>query len=230
MGDSRAYHVPATLNEDFSQRVVVDTNELPWLPSPQAGVERRLLDRIGTEVARATSIVRYAEKSQFPTHVHGAGEEFLVLEGTFCDEHGVYPVGTYVRNPPGSSHAPFTDVGCVILVKLRQMRASGEPHVVCDTNKLKWQNNDFAGYQTKTLFDAEADTERVTLERLSSGTTIPTSAHQGGEELLVIEGELIEGERQYGTGTWIRIPDGQHPIWRTESGCTYWRKQGHLLP
>lgn len=48
------------LHADLSQRAVLDTNALAWVPSPMAGVERRLLDRIGDEVARAISIVRYA--------------------------------------------------------------------------------------------------------------------------------------------------------------------------
>jgi anti-sigma factor ChrR (cupin superfamily) len=107
------------MNSEFSQRVVIATNELPWIPSPQAGVERHPLDRIGGEVARATSLVRYAPGSLFPAHAHPFGEEFLVLDGTFSDEHGDYAAGTYVRNPPGSQHSPRTLPGCVILVKLR---------------------------------------------------------------------------------------------------------------
>src|SRR3954470_9992491 len=51
------------LNADFSQRVVVHAARLPWVASPMPGVERRMLDRIGEEVARATSIVRYAPGS-----------------------------------------------------------------------------------------------------------------------------------------------------------------------
>ena len=107
---------------DFAERVVVPTYELPWLPSPQAGIDRRLLDRVGGEVARATSLVRYAPASRFPAHEHGFGEEFLVLDGVFSDEHGDYPKGTYVRNPPGSRHMPKTGPGCVIFVKLQQMQ------------------------------------------------------------------------------------------------------------
>ena len=93
------------LNADFAKRVVIATTELPWIPSPQAGVERRMLDRVGGEVARATSVVRYAQSSSFPPHEHGLGEEFIVLDGVFSDELGNYPTGTYVRNPPGSRHA-----------------------------------------------------------------------------------------------------------------------------
>ena len=66
-----------------------------------------MLDRIGDEVARATSIVRYAPGSSFARHEHAKGEEFLVLEGIFSDDSGDYPAGFYVRNPPGSGHTPF---------------------------------------------------------------------------------------------------------------------------
>src|SRR5262245_19081476 len=114
------------VNADFSQRVVLATGELPWIASPQLGVERRPLDRVGGEVARATSLVRYAPDSIFPAHEHALGEEYLVLDGVFSDEHGDYPVGTYVRNPPGSRHSPRTAPGCIILVKLRQMSRTEE--------------------------------------------------------------------------------------------------------
>jgi anti-sigma factor ChrR (cupin superfamily) len=87
------------LNADFTKRAVVHGAMMPWQASPIPGVERRMLDRVGDEVARATTIVRYAPNSQFSPHTHGGGEEFLVLEGVFQDEHGDYPVGTYVRNP-----------------------------------------------------------------------------------------------------------------------------------
>ena len=94
------------LNADFDQRVVIRPEDHQWVPSPMPGVERMMLDRIGDEVARATSLVRYAPNSTFSPHVHGGGEEFLVLEGEFGDEHALYPAGTYVRNPIGSAHTP----------------------------------------------------------------------------------------------------------------------------
>ena len=64
------------LNADFSQRVAVHAARLPWVASPIAGVDRRMLDRIGDEAARATSIVRYAPASRFSAHMHGGGECF----------------------------------------------------------------------------------------------------------------------------------------------------------
>jgi len=102
----------------MSERQVVSFDELPWVPSPAKGVDRRMLDRVGNEVARATSVVRYAPKSRFDAHEHALGEEFLVLEGVFADEHGEYPAGTWVRSPHRSQHHPFSTEGCLIYVKV----------------------------------------------------------------------------------------------------------------
>src|SRR6266700_4133394 len=133
------------VHDDFSRRVVIATDEMPWTPSPQAGVERRPLDRIGGEVARATSLVRYAPASSFPAHDHALGEEFLVLNGLFSDEHGDYPAGPYIRNPPQSRHTPRTAPGCTILVKLRQMAPSERDRVVIDTTSARWPQADRSG-------------------------------------------------------------------------------------
>src|SRR5215470_12082557 len=126
--------LPERIFADLTMPASADTSAMPWIPSPSPGVERKPLDRDGGEVARATSVVRYAAGSRFAPHGHQRGEEFLVLEGVFADEHGRYPAGTYVRNPPGSAHAPFSDEGCTILVKLRQMPDAERQTVVVDTN------------------------------------------------------------------------------------------------
>ena len=119
------------LNEDLSKRTLVNAGSLDWVPSPTQGVDRRMLFRLGAEKARATSIVRYAPGSLFPRHAHSGGEEFLVLDGVFQDETGDFPVGTYVRNPPGSSHAPGSADGCTIFVRLWQFAADDRERVVC---------------------------------------------------------------------------------------------------
>jgi anti-sigma factor ChrR (cupin superfamily) len=216
------------VNADFSRRVVLATNALPWLPSPQAGVERRLLDRVGDETARATSLVRYAAGSAFTAHAHGLGEEFLVLDGVFSDEHGDYPRGSYVRNPPGSRHAPRTAPGCVIFVKLRQM-APGESHrVVIDTMRSIWKAGDAAGH-TRLLLHAGAG-ELVSMEQLEPGSVLAVQAHPAGEEIFVVSGELEDGDGRYGAGTWLRNPAGAGSAFRSASGALYCAKRGHLPP
>src|SRR5499427_5493167 len=143
------------LNADFSQRVAVHAAQLPWVASPIAGVDRRMLDRIGDEVARATSIVRYAPASRFSAHTHGGGEEFLVLDGVFQDEHGDYPAGSYVRNPPTSRHTPGSAPGCVLFVKLWQFDSDDRTPVRIDTAGLSFAPApDIPGVEFALLYES----------------------------------------------------------------------------
>src|SRR5215472_15916149 len=87
-------------------------------------------------IAWATTIVRYAPKSSFSPHVHTGGEEFFVLEGVFRDEHGDFPAGSYIRNPPKSKHTPGSATGCTIFVKLWQFDLADRTYVRIDTNKM----------------------------------------------------------------------------------------------
>ena len=126
------------INADYSKKIVINHHDLPWIQSPESGVERRMLERLGGEVAKATSIVRYQPDSQFQMHTHEFGEEILVLDGIFSDETGNYPAGTYVMNPPGSSHAPFSETGCTLFVKLRHLGLDQVDREVIDTKIAPW--------------------------------------------------------------------------------------------
>ncbi len=214
------------LHADLSQRVVLDTTAIPWIPSPLAGVERRLLDRLGGEIARATSIVRYAPGSHFERHSHGGGEEILVLEGTFSDETGDHAAGTYLRNPVGSSHAPFSTGGCRILVKLHQMHSLDQRRLVINTHTTAWVPGLVSGLQVLPLH--AYGSEHVALVRWAPGTTFQPHGHRGGEEILVLDGVFEDEQGRYPAGSWLRNPPGSsHRPW-SESGCTIWVKTGHL--
>ncbi|EAQ75147.1 MULTISPECIES: cupin domain-containing protein [unclassified Synechococcus] len=215
------------LHADLAQRVVLDTTALPWSPSPMAGVERRMLDRLGGEVARATSIVRYEPGSRFERHSHGGGEEILVLEGTFSDEQGDYPTGTYLRNPAGSAHAPFSEQGCTLLVKLHQMQPLDQQTVVIDTRSSDWLPGLVTGLQVLPLH--AFGSEHVALVRWAPGTRFQLHGHPGGEEIFVLDGVFQDEQGNYPAGSWLRNPNGsQHRPW-SEAGCTIWVKTGHLL-
>jgi anti-sigma factor ChrR (cupin superfamily) len=218
------------VNVDFTQRVVIATDTLPWIPSPTAGIERRLLDRIGGEVARATSLVRYAPNSSFPAHEHGLGGEFFVLSGVFSDEHGDYGEGSYVRNPPRSRHSPRTIPGCTIFVKLRQMQPTEAKRVVIDTTTATWKPADPKGALVLPLHLAPDSGESVTLERLLPGTDLTETDRPGGEEIFVLSGELSDRYGSHRAGTWIRNPAGSRTGFGSEGGATYWAKRGHLRP
>jgi anti-sigma factor ChrR (cupin superfamily) len=215
------------LNADFTRRAAVHAGRLDWTPSPVVGVDRRMLDRIGDEVARATSIVRYAPNSRFSPHTHGGGEEFLVLDGVFEDEHGFFPTGSYIRNPPASSHTPGSGPGCTIFVKLWQF----DPH---DRTQLRLSPDSGglapatgrSGVDVRPLF--EDDHEQVRLERWAEGAMIVLSV-PGGVELLVLDGGFTENGESFEVQSWLRLPSGATlQAAAGPKGCCVWVKTGHL--
>ena len=215
------------LNADFAQRAVVHAARLDWIPSPIAGVDRRMLDRIGDEVARATSIVRYAPGSRFAPHTHGGGEEFLVLDGVFQDEHGDYPAGSYVRNPPTSRHTPGSAPGCTLFVKLWQFDLEDRTQVRIDTDPMVWSSAPGRpGVELIPLFrDSRED---VRLERWAADAEIGLPL-PGGAEILVLEGSFTEGGDRFEPQSWLRLPcDGTLGATAGPSGCKAWVKTGHL--
>ncbi len=217
------------LHADRTLPALMQGDSVPWLQSPQLGVERRLLERAGGEVAMASSIVRYAPGSSFALHSHDLGEEFLVLEGVFSDEHGDYPAGTYVRNPPGSRHAPFSEAGCIIFVKLRQMPPSESRSVRVRAKDSVWAATLQIGHERTLLF--VSDKEVVELESLAPGMQRPPAACPSGEELFVVRGsiDLLDPKRvTLWPWAWSRLPMAGHAGRAGPDGALLWVKHGHL--
>jgi len=217
----------ARINADFALRVVDRAADARWRSSPLPGVDRRMLDRIGGEVARATSIVRYAPGSRFSRHVHGGGEEFFVLDGVFSDEAGDCPAGTYVRNPPGTSHAPFSVPGCTIFVKLWQFEAGDTEPVRMETRQAEWPPLSADG---RAVLRLHAYRSIVTsLERWAPDARPVLAADPGGREVLVLEGSLQDEDGEYPPLTWIRDPtDGRRSSSAGPAGALVFVKTGHL--
>jgi anti-sigma factor ChrR (cupin superfamily) len=214
------------INADFSRRAIVTPEQYRWVASPLPGVERVMLDRVGAEQARATSIVRYAPGSSFSFHLHPGGEEILVLAGTFSDAGGDYPAGWYLRNPPAYGHAPFSHEGATIFVKLRQMQREAQPTVRVDIRDPRaWC--DEGGRAVCPLYADEA--ERVSVQRVSPGDTALADT-RGGAELLVLEGAVRAADVRCETGSWIRLPAGDAAdLVADTAGATIYLKTGHLL-
>lgn len=212
------------LNADFDARVVVHSEQLDWVASPMPGVDRRMLDRIGGEVARATTIVRYAPGSSFSEHTHTGGEEFIVLDGVFQDEHGDFPEGTYVRNPPTSAHTPGSEPGCTIFVKLWQFDMADRTQFRKDMEEEL--GKPVGGVATATLHHDQRET--VTYSRLEAGATLENS-DTGGAEMLVISGSVTENGDVLDKGAWLRLPDGVAlSVKAGAQGAKLWIKTGHL--
>jgi len=214
------------IHADLSLRAVVNSHDLPWVDSPMPGVQRRMLERDGEEVARATSVVRYAPNSYFEAHTHGGGEEFLVLEGIFSDESGDFPQGTYVRNPIGSRHEPYTKDGTTILVKLQQFDPGDQDFVRVDTNQREWLPGLVPGLHVMPLH--EYGSEHVALVKWAPGTKFAHHSHPQGEEIFVLSGVFADEHGTYPEGTWLRSPAGSVHTPFSDDGCIIYVKTGHL--
>ena len=215
------------INADFETRAAVHAGKLDWIQSPMPGVERRMLDRMGDEVARATTIVKYAPGSAFSPHVHTGGEEYLVLDGVFQDESGDFPAGSYVRNPPQSSHTPRSDNGATILVKLWQFDLADreQVHININTNPLTPATGR-PGVSVRPLFSSAYETVRI--ELWEPKTDIRLESHKG-LEIFVLEGGFNEGGETFVKDSWLRLPIG-HSFQGTTHGTKtrVWVKQDHL--
>ena len=219
-----------------------------FIPSPAAGVNRFMLDRIGDEKARATTIVEYQANSKFPEHTHIGGEEYLVLAGTFHDEKGVYPVGTYVRNPVGTKHAPWVEGdGCTIWVKLLQMADNSSSIHSSDVDSVPMQvaaMRPGSGSSLVELYHNEKTGEKVEVCWLDPDQPMAVDEQTAkSEELFVVEGSLLlrksddskeEYKEEYQKWAWLRFPVGsdQDPLRKTltagATGAQVLRKTGHL--
>jgi anti-sigma factor ChrR (cupin superfamily) len=214
-----------SLNMDFNKNVVIETTQMNWLASPSGKVWRKPLERENAESGHATSIVRYEEGAEFKSHTHPLGEEIFVLEGTFSDEHGDYPEGSYIRNPPGSSHAPFSKEGCVIFVKLNQFDPKDLQTVRLDTKNMQWRPG-HGNLQVLPLHDFEG--QGTALVKWPKGERFVPHQHWGGEEILVLSGTFIDEHGRYPAGTWMRSGHRSTHFPYVEEETIILVKTGHL--
>lgn len=210
---------------DFSQRQVIKTNLMDWQDSPSPDVMRKPLEREARESGHTTSIVHYKPGASFPNHAHPFGEEIFVLDGVFSDENGDYPTGSYIRNPPGSSHSPFSLQGCVILVKLNQFDPRDSREVNIDTSKAPWLAG-IGGLEVMPLHEFEH--EHVALVKWPAGEKFQPHQHFGGEEILVLTGEFQDEYGSYPAHTWLRSPHKSSHFPFVEQETIIWVKTGHL--
>lgn len=217
------------INGDLSVRAVADTARMEWMPSPSGSVWRKRVHLVGPpESGQVTSIVRYDPDSTFPSHDHPDGEEILVLEGVFSDEHGDWPAGTFLLNPEGFRHEPFSKPGCLLFVKLRQFPGRDRQHVVIDTDKRDWQPTAVPGVVEKPLYRQAGFSERISLERWEPQADLGEIRYEQGAELLVLKGEFSDEEGTYARGCWVRLPTGAVHRPASAGGCELYIKRAGL--
>ena len=217
------------MNGDLSVRAVADTTRMAWSPSPSGTVWRKRVHLVGpAESGQVTSVVRYEPRSRFPAHDHPGGEEILVLEGLFSDEHGHWPAGTYLLNPEGFRHAPFSDPGCVLFVKLRQFPGRERRHVVLDTTTLPWEASSTPGVHLKILYQQPGFSDVTSLERWAPDADIGATSYEQGAEFFVLDGQFADEAGAYSQGWWLRLPAGSKHHPRSARGCTLYVKRAGL--
>jgi len=213
------------LNMDFDKPVYVLPGQDAWVASPADGVKRLPLERESAESGHKTSFVRFSPDSSFPAHVHPLGEEIFVLEGVFSDQYGDYPAGTYLRNPPGSSHQPFTRPGCKLFVKLDQFQTGDTEKVVLRPEQQQWRPG-IGNLRVCPLHSfASASTALVLWP---ANEVFQPHVHWGGEEIVVISGEFGDEHGLYPAGSWIRSPHLSEHFPRVEKETLILVKIGHL--
>lgn len=214
-----------SLNMDFSKVACIKPADQKWVNSPADGVSRVHLERAAEESGHVTSFVTFAPNSYFPQHAHPNGEEVFVLEGVFSDEHGDYPAGSYLRNPPGSGHTPFTKQGCKLFVKLDQFNKDDTEHVVIRPDQQQWQQG-IGGLKVLALH--QHNTESAALVAWPKNEKFQPHSHFGGEEIVVISGTFIDEYDSYPAGTWLRSPHLSKHFPRVEEETLIYVKTGHL--
>lgn len=218
------------INGDLSVRAAAHTDRMAWSPSPSGTVWRKRVHLVGPpEAGQVTSVVRYEPGATFPSHDHPDGEEILVLDGVFSDEHGDWPAGTYLLNPEGFRHAPFSKQGCRLFVKLRQFPGRERQHVVVDTNALDWQPGAGSGIASKVLYKQAGFADEVHLERWHAGINLGVLHYEQGAELFVLDGEFSDESGGHSRGGWLRLPPGSEHHPRTDKGCELYIKRGGFL-
>ena len=215
------------INGDFSQRVVVNTQEMEWNASPGNKVWRKRVHLVGgAESGQVTSVVRYEPGASFPTHDHPQGEEILVLEGVFSDEQGDWPAGSYLLNPEGFRHAPWSEEGCTLFVKLRQYPGGDREHLALQTRDRPWQNSVRRSVQWKKLYAQEPYTDFMRLEAWDTPAELGQVNFPRGAELFVLKGGFADAHGSYGTHCWLRIPAGGSLTPTSDEYCELYIKEG----
>ena len=217
------------LNGDMTKRAVVDTDRMEWTSSPSGTGQRKRLHRVGgAESGQVTSLVRYLPGASFPEHAHPEGEEIFVLEGTFSDHSGHANKGSHLLNPEGFRHAPYSEPGCLIFVKLRQYDGEARPHLHTESATLAWTASPLSGIESKTLFDEKGFSDVTCLERWAPGAAPGARRFPGGAEFFVVEGEYSDSMGRYRAGTWLRLPVGSTMDAVSEPGCLLYLKTGAM--
>lgn len=214
------------MHADLKQRVMVDTQTLPWLTTADGEGACKPLDSLAAG-AGTTSLIRAKAGAVFAPPGGVMGVEMLVLDGALTDARGMYSAGAYLRDPPGVETDLRTETGCVVFVKHYPFDAEDTAVMRIDTASAQWLPGLVPGLAVMPLHEHAG--EHAALVRWQPETFFQSHAHFGGEEILVLDGVFEDEFGRYPAGSWLRSPHlSRHQPFSRE-GCTIYVKTGHLV-
>jgi anti-sigma factor ChrR (cupin superfamily) len=215
------------INADMSKFVSMDTNSMKWQESPSGTVWRKRLHLVGpSEAGQVTSLVMYEANADFHAHAHPGGEEILVLGGTFSDERGDFTAGTYLLNPQGYEHTPFSKDGGVIFVKLKQYPGDSRSQIVVETQNKEWIESTVPGVSIKMLYSEHNYPEEMSLQKWNKGASPGKLSYHDGAEILILKGSIQDEFGLHREMSWLRYPAGAEHTPSSPEGCEIYIKRG----
>ena len=204
------------MNSDYEKRALIDTNTIQWQETQVKNVFKKIL---AIKDKEETSFIKLKEGSVLNQEQKINSVEIFVLEGTYINEYGKYPQGTYLRLPLENEALVKSDKGCVIFRKTNFF--TDNEKLIIDTNASAWLQGQ-GNLEVKPLHNQTALVKWPKNERF-----IPHK-HWGGEEVVVLHGVFIDEYGEYPKGSWIRSPHLSEHFPYVNEETIIFVKTGHM--
>lgn len=225
MASSSVLWKPQKINENLLTRTAVLYNSLTWYPTIYTGISFGCFES-DQEVQEhpVTMLTKFEPGGFFELHGHPGGEEILVLEGTFKDERGVHPPGTYMLNPEGFIHLPYSEEGCLTFVKLRQHGGKTRQQIRVNIFDLPGQPGVIPEIQVKPIYEQIDYPEKVWIEQWQPGTSLSQVVETEVKEIFVIQGTWSDELGDYPPYSWVRYSPNCPYQPASKDGCLLYVK------
>jgi anti-sigma factor ChrR (cupin superfamily) len=216
---------PQKNHTNLLTRAAVLPTSLTWYQTNYTGIWFRCFES-DNEIQEhpVTMLTRFDPGGFFQLHGHPGGEEILVLQGIFEDEIGIHTPGTYMLNPEGFIHRPYSNEGCLTFVKLRQHGGKTRNQVRTNIYESPWQSGIIPKIEVKTLYQQIGYPEKVWVERWQPHTKLSNIVETEVKEIFLIEGSWSDALGNYPTGSWLRYPPNYPYSPASETGCLLYVK------
>ncbi|MBD2437123.1 cupin domain-containing protein [Nostoc sp. FACHB-110] len=216
---------PQKINHDSFSRAAVLSNSLTWYKTLHTGILFGCFESDqDVQSHPVTMLTKFEPGGFFGLHGHPGGEEILVLQGNFQDETGVHPPGTYLLNPEGFIHRPYSDEGCLTFVKLRQHGGKTRRQVRVNIFELPWQAGIIPEIKVKLLYEQMDYPEKVWIEQWQPGTALSNVVENEVKEIFVIEGTWSDELGDYPAYSWVRYSPHCPYSPASKNGCLIYVK------